>query len=323
MRNYLGVLLLMLVFISCIKEKQEISPFNEYKLPKLVRLNGIVCTSEKEWFVVGGKKMEEGYVFHTKDAGLTWSTFQTDEVSNLYTIAFRDSLNGMAGGDRCFYWTTADGGATWHYRWLAQQVPFNGEDRPAIRDIQYVGDSTVLFCCGESFNKGVFYRTTDLGQSWQFDFYPHELRTILLSNQNGSAQVSGYGFGINVSSNYAESAGTDLSGRYIMASATHKSDFFQVDFEGSVSKSNSVSGPWNEVYSGRKLFSKRITLNAIASNESSIAVVGNEGVVLISENDGQNWKTFALENKPHLFDVAWTGKNWLAVSDEGVVYAFN
>lgn len=267
--------------------------------------------------------MEEGYVFHTKDAGLTWSTFQTDEVSSLYALAFRDSLNGMAGGDRCFYWTTSDGGASWHYQWLAAQVPFNGEDRPAIRDIQYVGDSTVLFCCGESFNKGVFYRSTDFGQNWQFDFYPHELRTILLSNQNGSAQVSGYGFGLSVSNNFGNSVTADLNGQYIVASVPHKSEFFELDFEGRIMKSNAVSGPWQEVYSGRKLFSKHITLNAIATNGSSIAVVGNEGIILISDDDGQNWKTFALENQAPLFDVAWTGKNWLASSDRGVVYAFN
>lgn len=49
------------------------------------------------------------------------------------------------------------------------------------------------------------------------------------------------------------------------------------------------------------------------------AAVGVEGTIVTTEDGGATWKLLPAPTKNHFFDLAWTGEEWVAVGDRGVI----
>lgn len=96
---------------------------------------------------------ENGKLFKTEDAGLTWLEIQTGLDDYLKKVYFTDSNTGFLINSQNQLLRTSDGGATWMIADLSGAQ---------VCDIQFTGPAKG-FVCGPS---GALLMTTDGGLSW-------------------------------------------------------------------------------------------------------------------------------------------------------------
>ncbi len=62
------------------------------------------------------------------------------------------------------------------------------------------------------------------------------------------------------------------------------------------------------------------SLMAVAFRDSSnVIAVGLSGTILSSADGGEHWTQLPVATREHLFDVVWSGADWIATGDKGVV----
>ncbi|MCC6599768.1 MAG: hypothetical protein IT223_03745 [Crocinitomicaceae bacterium] len=312
--------LLPVLFFSCGKEKNECAPLAIFDLGRDVRITGIEVLNDSTWVACGGIRGEAGYFFRTQDAGLHWTTQQTGESSCIYTIAFTDSLHGFAGGDFLRMWETIDGGLSWQFRWLADQVPYHEQDRPAIRSFCLNDDQHLFFCGGENLGTGVCYESIDAGKNWNFVVYHHEMRSI---DRNPLGQLVAGGHGILMHSD---------SSIFSMNPCNWENDFITslrfvseknvvaAGFNGGIYLSADAGNSWTESLKPNRPFHHRSGWNSIAVKEGEVIVAGKNGEIALSETGGDQWEEYILLNEPHLFQIVPFGNDYLVTGDHGMIY---
>lgn len=102
-----------------------------------------------------------GRVFHSADAGLTWTVGATGVTGSVSRLAFRNNMNGLAlcfsAGSPVLYSTT-DGGLTW----ALVPAPVNlGFD-----DICRIPGTTLYASCGSSAGNNIISYSSDDGANW-------------------------------------------------------------------------------------------------------------------------------------------------------------
>ncbi|MFM9984125.1 MAG: WD40/YVTN/BNR-like repeat-containing protein, partial [Flavobacteriales bacterium] len=180
--KFVGCTFLLLAFsIGCHKKNNQIVPIQIIDTGLDIRINDVTLQNDTTWILGGGIRDVSGYILRSRNQGNSWQTYQSEFPKSIYRVKFRDELHGFAGGDFLHMWTTSDAGQTWSFYWLGNQVPFNGEDRPAIRDFEFVDESNWYFCGGENLGEGVLYSSNNAGNSWEFKITGNEMRCMDVS----------------------------------------------------------------------------------------------------------------------------------------------
>lgn len=117
-------------------------------------LEDIKFTDPRNGWAIG-----QGFMRHTSDGGVTWQpqTAYVRPAGGDYTISFRDSLRGWAGGWQFYASTTLDGGQTW-----VRDSSLEGYNRFVFVDTLYGWASSTF----ESWRRRMVARTTDGGLTW-------------------------------------------------------------------------------------------------------------------------------------------------------------
>lgn len=320
MRITASILFLCLVVFSCRKKEEKVQALATISVSKSVRLNDLKIVDDTTWIACGGQRDIEGYIFKTLDGGTTWSLYSSEFQKSIYCLDFPTKDIGMAGGDFLHLWQTNDGGATWNFIWLADQVPFNGEDRPAVRDIKMRTPFDWYFCGGENLGEGVIYETHDGGDSWNFSFQQHELSTIELT-QNGDMIVGGHGAVFTFSDSLSSLHQTNFENDFIKSCANLDSDeCVAVSYDGAIYRSSDNGENWNEVVDANKTLSSRVNWNKVEWSGNKLIAVGNAGHFAASNDGGYTWSHFQLEQEPNLYSIAFRNEEAWATSDNGKIY---
>ena len=112
------------------------------------------------WFGTDG-----GRVFHSSDAGLTWTVGTTTAASGITKLAFRDAMNGLAYGytssstSSFGVYKTADGGVTWT---AISPVPAN----IGRKGLCAIPGTNKYASCGSATTNTVLAYSTDDGATW-------------------------------------------------------------------------------------------------------------------------------------------------------------
>ncbi|MDN6280382.1 MAG: YCF48-related protein [Psychroflexus sp.] len=114
--------------------------------------NSLYFLNENEGFIAG----DNGVIFHTDDAGQTWTEQTTPITENLKSIHFINDLTGFAVGEDISFLKTIDGGTTWteiilniDSYWNFQKVYFFSETKGVIAG-----------------SNGYIFYTHDAGDTW-------------------------------------------------------------------------------------------------------------------------------------------------------------
>lgn len=309
--------ILFVILAGCHKKADQITPLQIVDTGLDIRINDMELLNDTTWILGGGIRDVSGYILRSKNQGSSWQTYPSEFPKSIYCVKFRDELHGFVGGDFLHLWTTADGGNTWSFYWLADQVPFNGEDRPAIRDFAFSDESNWYFCGGENLGEGVLYSSNNAGDSWEFKITENEMRCLEKTTAN-TLISGGHGAVWRMSTSVSNANQTEFTNDYITSSTLlDDGTILFCSYNGKMYKSGDDGITLKEVMDGNRLFGKRINWNAMECNGETIMVCGNDGMLAESTDGGTTWAISQIIHEPHLFSIDVIDNAWWAGSEHG------
>lgn len=248
----------------------------------------LVFRDEKEGWITGAY----GTILHTQDSGNSWQRQKAPLEEHLLGLDFIDERNGWAVGSRGTVLITANGGLTWTNYGLSDDITLN--------DVRFI-DSQRGWAVGEF---GRIYHSTNGGRSWvkqkspiEVDFVSGESRSLfrlLLPNPH-AAWAFGLDGTILAMQNggpwkVASPAGTSPRGAkrsHLFAAAAFDGKGWAVGERGALVISSLAKNEWTAVH----LKVPPATLNGIAFGTDHLGlIVGNGGLILRSDDNGQHWQ---------------------------------
>ncbi|MDZ4822024.1 MAG: hypothetical protein SH856_01035 [Flavobacteriales bacterium] len=320
MAKFSGLILFfsMILFASCKKEISTLS-YSVINIGEDVRMNALILLDDSVWIACGGLRDEQGWLFRSANSGTTWSKFKVDFPKSIYALSARHSGEIWAGGDFLHLWKSNDNGHNWSFHWLADQVPYHGEDRPAVRRMLWTSDSTGYFTGGENLGEGVIYYTGDGGQNWQFTAHQYEFRALDFMNDEVGI-VAGHGAVFTTNAGMGGWTQTDFENDFITGlKFISDKNVLAVGYNGGIYKSGDNGKNWVEVFDSNKAFGKRVNWNDLIFDDSRIVICGNKGALALSDDEGENWKVYQLKDEPHLFSCTLSKDKILLTSESGQI----
>ncbi|MDO8700382.1 MAG: YCF48-related protein [Deltaproteobacteria bacterium] len=247
----------------------------------------VSAVNANEAWICGGY----GTILHTDDGGKSWHKQQTPTEEHLFGLDFINPRQGWAVGSRGAVLHTDDGGVTWTERSIDADIVLN--------DVRFL-DARQGWAVGEF---GRIYHTRDGGLSWTKQDSPIEVPFISGASRNlfrllMSDSRGGWAFGMDgviLTSQDGQkwevaaqdgASPADLKHNHLFSASSAGLKKFAVGERGTVLVSQFDSRQWDAL-SAPSLPSN---LNGIAFGaEDTGLIVGNRGVILRSDNAGQQW----------------------------------
>lgn len=314
-------LCLVLGIFSC-KKDEKAHKFEVANVGVDMRLNDVILTSSGEMLACGGVRDVSGSFFRSEDGGVSWSGQEGMAEQSIYAIEMIDDLRGWAGGGFLNLWKTGDGGQTWSNHWIGLDVPFDENERPAIKKFQFLSDSTFFFVGGDNYTKGVVYSTVDAGDNFEFKFLHNEMLGIHMTDKDHGI-ICGYGRLLTTNSGMQGWTDQNQTDDFYTGLVSFPDHYIICSLTGSILKSETIFGPWEEVLEGNSWLSWKRSFNDIYKDENCVVAVGNDGYFAVSDDAGLSWNSYELSEPVELFSVfIYDAKAWCASTD-GNIISFN
>ncbi len=277
---------------------------------------------------------ERGHILLSSD-GTNWQQAQVPVQETLTAVYFVDEFNGWAVGHAATILATIDGGKTWQ---LQQYLP---QTQKPLLDILFA-DKNNGIAIGAY---GLFYRTNDGGESWSIEYHneflypedqayladlklqdeeayldeqssilPHfnrivaDGRTLYLAGETGLIAKSN-DFGVSW-----EKLDAIYPGSFYDINRTQDGNLLVVGLRGHVFRSLRNGTPWQEINSHVTALLSAIVL----SDDERIFILGNNGVLLESRDDGASFTKLLQKDGKALIAGVWYKNKIIAVSDVGI-----
>lgn len=289
----------------------------------------IVKTKNNRLVVVG----EHGHILTSSD-GIQWQQANVPTTTTLTAVFFLDDQLGWAVGHDGTILHSQDGGENWLLQLALTQL-----EKPFL-DIVFK-DKNHGIAVGAY---GLLYRTRDGGKNWQAEFhhaflhpddvdYLNQLkledeeayldeRSGILPHFNRLLQdgrtlylVGEIGL-IAKSNDFGESwqKFNDIyHGSFFDITRTPLGNLLVCGLRGNVFRSETNGSDWTIIPSEHQTL-----LNSIVLHEQQIFILGNNGVVLLSNNDGNSFIALNQADGKSLMNGVWFNDKLIAVSEAGI-----
>tara|TARA_R110000744_G_scaffold221603_1_gene340578 strand:+ start:6476 stop:7477 length:1002 start_codon:yes stop_codon:yes gene_type:complete len=290
----------------------------------------ITKINESTLVVVG----ERGHILVSTD-GVQWQQAKVPIQVTLTAVYFIDELNGWAVGHDATILSSKDGGRSWQ---IQQHLPH--VEKPLL-DVLF-SDENRGIAIGAY---GLFYRTIDGGKHWEIEYHneflfpedqaylaelklqdekayldeqssilPHfnrvvaDGRTLYLAGEIGLIAKSN-DFGVNW-----EKLDEIYPGSFYDIKRTQIGNLLVVGLRGHIFRSLRNGTPWQETDSDVTALLSAIVL----TDDERIFILGNNGVLLESRDDGATFNKHILKDGKALIAGVWYKNKIIAVSDVGI-----
>ena len=258
--------------------------------PTQATLTGVFFINELVGWAVG----HDATILKTTNGGNNWKVQYSNPALEkpLLDIVFKDPFHGVAVGAYGQLLRTIDGGKTWLSEFHEE---FLHEDDKTFLEELKVDDEEAYFDERESILPH-FNRIVSDGRT---SYLVGEVGLIAKSND----------FGLTW-----ESFDEIYRGSFFDLSRTNEGNLIVVGLRGHVFRSLKNGTPWMARETGTTALLNSIVL----SDEGRIFILGNNGVVLESKDDGN---TYTLKSQPDgksLIAGVWFNNRIVAVSDVGI-----
>jgi len=264
--------------------------WQQSSVPIQSALTGVFFIDAKLGWAVG----HDASIIHSKDGGNTWAIqqFLPGKEKPLLDVMFKDKSNGIAVGAYGMFYRTTNGGNTWeehfHEKFLhIDDVEYLNELRMDDEEAYYDERSSIL----PHFNRIV-----------------RDGRTLYLAGEMGLIAKSN-DFGATW-----EQYSPIYLGSFFDMERTQKANLIVAGLRGNVFRSLRNGTPWQHIETNTTALINDIVL----TDDDRILLLGNNGALLISDNDGIDFKFRPEPDGKALIAGTWFRGVLVAVSEIGI-----
>lgn len=172
---------------------------------------------------------------------------------------------------------------------------------------------------GKDFNKGWIYKVNSELKVDTTHLFPNEILDI---NCNRTNQCIACGYGIiltSVNSGTAWKRSSENGDYYNSIARNNNDDIFIVGYNGTIIKSTDQGVSWDKLKNGHSPLANNKPFRAIKFHDSTGIIVGDNGLVWISIDDGNIWNDISIKTDLDLFDFEFMDSKIIAVSEKGKI----
>jgi len=278
----------------------------------------------------------DGSIIYTEDGGTSWQEIYFGPSITFYDVYFINENTGFVAGTidvgpstRSIVYKTTDGGQKW-------QVSYLSENSMVLNSITF-SDIEHGFISDHSISPysstGVLLTTNDCGESWMISSIMSictRADNVTLDSENGKIWISGR---MDVGPHeFSALFSRDIDGvywdNYILSN--NEMDFQSVDFSGTngVAIQNDEGGCYiylssNSGEDWELIVMEPYEFNDVIFDENeSLWLVGDNGLILSSDNFGVNWREDFMPGNMDINDICKTPGGYLwAIGDGGTIYS--
>jgi photosystem II stability/assembly factor-like uncharacterized protein len=277
---------------------------------------------------------ERGHILLSND-GVQWQQAEVPVQVTLTAVYFINEMNGWAVGHDATILASTDGGMTWQIQQHLPQV-----EKPLL-DVLFF-DQNKGIAIGAY---GLFYRTDNGGQTWSIEYhneflYPEDQAYLLeLKLQDEEAYLDEQSsilphfnrvvadgrtlylageIGLMAKSNDLGVSWEKLDeiypGSFYDINRTQQGNLLVVGLRGHIFRSLKNGTPWQKSNSHVTALLSAIVL----SDDERVFVLGNNGVLLESRDDGATFNQYIQKDGKALIAGVWYNNKIIAVSEVGI-----
>lgn len=232
-------------------------------------------------------------ILHTNDGGKSWGVqnYQPELEKPLLDVVFKNPLEGLAIGAYGLVLRTTDGGKSWvnefHNEFLSLDDKDYLEELKAEDTIAYEDEITFIL---PHFNRVVKDGTTL--------FLLGEVGLIAKSNDFGQTW---------------QQFDEIYQGSFFDIGRTIAGNLLAVGLRGHIFRGIKNGAEWGSVNSG----TTALLNDVVFGEDNTIFILGNNGTVLISKDDGETFRTRIQDDGKALIAGVWFKNQLIAVSEIG------
>lgn len=317
MRCRIPVLLLLLTIAccSCKKDRLHWQSVEKIESGSDRRLCNILFVNDSIGFVVGGERFTYADILTTHDGGKTFS-FKTYPEAGKTLFGITKAPNGTVyavGFDGKFF-HTSDNGVTWHFRQLDFYDPYKA--------VAASGNGELTLVSGISFERGFTLRTRENGDVIERDTPTYELNDIVLL-PDGTGFTCGYGYmGRTTDHGLTWQQQSPVKDNFKALDVHSSQEAWTCGYNGSIYHTIDGGRNWVRKRNGNDLTKPRYHLQDILFTDAVNGyAVGEDGVVIYSDDGGDHWMEFDRFTSRHLNRIALCPDgNLLVCGDGGTLY---
>jgi len=174
---------------------------------------------------------------------------------------------------------------------------------------------------GKDFNKGWIYQLNEQLKVDTAHTFENEILGITCNDRN---QCVACGYGIILSSGDQGNSWQRSSqdGDYYNSVAVNsRNEFIIVGYNGSILRSMDDEGQiWEEIKNGHSPLANNKPFRKIKFDDRTGVIVGDNGLIWRSDNDGQDWKDISIDTELDLYDFVIFQSHLYCVSESGVIF---
>jgi photosystem II stability/assembly factor-like uncharacterized protein len=277
---------------------------------------------------------ERGHILVSTD-GVQWQQAEVPVQVTLTAVYFVNEMNGWAVGHDATILASIDGGMTWKIQQHLPQV-----EKPLL-DVLFFDQSNGIAVGAY----GLFYRTDNGGETWAIEYhnellYPEDqayLSELKLQDEeayldeqssilphfnrvvaDGRTLYLAGEIGLMAKSNDLGVSWEKLDeiypGSFYDIDRTQQGNLLVVGLRGHIFRSLKNGTPWQESKSHVTALLSAIVL----SDDDRIFILGNNGVLLESRDDGATFNQYIQKDGKALIAGVWYKNKIIAVSEVGI-----
>jgi len=264
--------------------------WQQASVPIQSTLTSLYFVNAQQGWAVG----HDASILHTTDGGYSWEIqqYKPEKEKPLLDVTFKDEMHGVAVGAYGMFYRTIDGGKHWTNEFHSEFL--NKDDAQYINELKSQDEEAYLDEIASilpHFNRIV--------QDGRTTYLVGEIGLIAKSND----------FGLNW-----QTFDEIYQGSFFDIARTHQGNLLVVGLRGHIFRSLKNGTPWELIKSN----TTALLNSVILTDDDRIIIIGNNGVLLISGDDGISYKQEVQTDGKPLISGVWFNHQLVVVSDVGI-----
>lgn len=305
----------LLLFASCKKDLLHWQQATQLQSGTTMRLNEIAFAGDTLAFICGGDRFHKAVILRSADGGHHWTAEDHPEAGKaLYGVTVTGNGDIYICGMDGRLLRSTDAGNNWQFRQLFRFDPY--------KKLVFFNANRGIMVGGISFGNGMRLHINAAGDILQWDSLGYELNDIAAVDAR-TGYCSGYGIFQKTTDSGHTWETLNLRGDNFNAIDAHSADeVYTCGYQGSIFKTTDGGGSWQQLRDGNDLTKPGYRLLDILFTDAQHGyAVGENGLVIYSDDGGEHWMEFDRFTSVHLRCIVRCPDGDLMVcGDEGNIW---